>query len=102
MTVSEIKVESTSTPAGKVKEMGGGIEFERTDDVGKLDANIQIGGGTPPKSLDTEARISGGNSGLFELGQFRDGGSLVDMSDQDVTILIIFGDGTEERYKFTP
>jgi hypothetical protein len=103
VTISEIKVESTSrSEPEKVERYGGGSEFKRTDDVGKLDETLQIGTGTTPTALDKTATISDGNTASFELGQFKDSnGNNIDMSGQDITIIIVFDDGTEERYSFT-
>jgi hypothetical protein len=103
VTISEIKVESTSqSQATKVEWDGGATEFKRTNGAGKLDQTLDIPN-TSPVPLNTTATIGAGNTAPFELGQFKqDDGTSVDMSSgQDITILIVFDDGTEERYTFT-
>jgi hypothetical protein len=105
VTISEIKVESTSKRGPrpmKVKWDGGATEFKRTNGAGKLDQTLDIPN-TSPVPLNTTATISAGNTAPFELGQFKqDDGTSADMSSTtDVTIIIVFDDGTEERYSFT-
>lgn len=103
VTISEIKVESTSqSNAKEVERDSGGVEFEQTNGTGKLDQTLDIPN-TSPVPLNTTASISANNTAPFELGQFKkDDGDSADMSSTtDVTILIVFDDGTEERYSFT-
>jgi len=104
VTISEIKVESTSkSKATKVKWDGGATEFKRTNGSGKLDQTLDIDPNTSPVPLNTTATIGAGNAAPFELGQFKqDDGSFIDMSSgEEITIIIVFDDGTEERYSFT-
>ncbi|MBB6645007.1 hypothetical protein [Halobellus ruber] len=100
VSVTDISVDSTSVASAVRVEGSPSNPAVSTNRTGEVTTDVVIGSSS--EQFSSEATLSGGSDTEFVIGPFvNNGGSERQMSGEDITITLTFGDGTTQEYTIT-